>query len=117
MPADRPDATLALAVRELTIAIAAPASAPGDHDTRQRAADQALGIAHRLAGTDRDADPPLPIGLTSARIVALDVIVFAGVEPEQAKRAVRQGAGKLQFADPPSRLSPPWGTSRSRPDR
>ena len=80
---------LAPSVRELAGAVADLAKEPGDRPTRQQAADRALAIARRIA-----------------------VMVFCGVDPEQAADAVRQDRGVLQVPDPPPTSRMPFRPGR-----
>jgi hypothetical protein len=71
---------LAPGVRELGGAIADLARAPGDRPTRQRAADRALDLARRAAGGPGQYQPAVTAA-AAIRMVATDVMVFAGVDP------------------------------------
>ncbi len=103
---------LAPRVRELAAALDELAKMPGDRGTRQRAADRALGVARGL----RDADPGT--GLLSAaatfsvRMVAADIMVFAGVDADEVEAAVREGARELEVPDPPSAPRVPFKARR-----
>lgn len=98
-PADR--RWLAPSVRVLAAAMADLAGDPGDRATRQRAADHALDLARRVAGDDAPSGSPRAAAIVIVRIVATDVMVFAGVDPAQAADAVREGTGELSVPDPP----------------
>jgi Fusaric acid resistance protein-like len=113
-PAERQ--RLAPNVRELAGAIADLARAPGDRPTRQRAADRALDLARWVA------DNPLPSQAALAasvaiRMVATDVMVFAGVDPGQAADAVQEGRGDLEVPDPPPTPRIPFRSDRGRSPR
>ena len=87
---------LAPSVRELAGAIADLARAPGDRPTQSQAA-VAAGAA--------------------VRMVATDVMVFAGAELGQAADAVREGTGELDVPDPPPTSRRPFRSDRRWPRR
>jgi hypothetical protein len=105
---------LAPSVRVLAGAMADLAGDPGDRATRQRAADHALNLARRVAGHDAPSQSQLAAAIVIVRIVAADVMVFAGVDPAQAADVVREGTGDLSVPDPPSLPSSPLGPRRWR---
>lgn len=72
---------LAPSVRELAGVLADLATELSDRRTGQRAADAALAVAHRLAISDPSAEPTLAAPIVAVRMVAADVMVFAGVAP------------------------------------
>jgi uncharacterized membrane protein YgaE (UPF0421/DUF939 family) len=118
--------SLAATVRELATALDELAKEPGDRATRQRAADRALTVARGL----RDARPGDGLlsaaGAFSVRMVAADIMIFAGVDPDEVEAAVREGARELDVPAPPSaprtpfeprrwpRLRWPWQRRRKR---
>ncbi|WP_433035603.1 hypothetical protein [Actinomycetospora sp. CA-053990] len=57
--------------------------------------------------------PPTTLEIT--RIVAVDIMIFAGVEPDHATRAASGDTASLPVADPPATLLPRWWRGRSRP--
>lgn len=73
---------LAPSVRALTDAIAGMSSDPGDRDARQRAVDQALA-ATRSVPVIRGQSESMLAAVVAVRMVAADVLVFAGVDPRQ----------------------------------
>jgi hypothetical protein len=91
-------------VGELADALTELADDLGDRSTRQRAADRALAAARAHAGSGGPAGSTAAV--TMLRIVAVDVMVFAGADPGQAAGAVHEGAGELLVAEPasPSRM-------------
>jgi uncharacterized membrane protein YgaE (UPF0421/DUF939 family) len=103
---------LAPSVRELAAALADMADEPGDHATRQRAAERALDVARELADGDAPSESPFAATVSAVRMVAADVMVFAGVDSEQADDAVRQGTGEFQVPVPPSTPRTPLGFGR-----
>jgi uncharacterized membrane protein YgaE (UPF0421/DUF939 family) len=102
---------LALSVQELAGAVADLAKKPGDHQTRQRAADRALTIARRVAGSAPQSQATLAASIAT-QMVAIDVMVFCGVDPEEAADAVREGGGELHVPDPPPTSRMPFRSGR-----
>lgn len=102
--------SLAPHVRELSRSLGDLARAPGDRETRQDAADRALAVARQLWRSNPATDSALAAAVIAARVTAVDLMTFAGVEPRQAIEAVRQGTGGLDVPTPPpiprSRLHP-----------
>lgn len=95
-------------VRELAEAMADLAAAPGDHATRQRAAERALELARWVVehGAAVPAQSPMAAACGAVRMVAVDVMVFAGAEAGQALDAVHSGLEDVQVtapAEPPRR--------------
>lgn len=82
---------LAPSVRELAGVLADLATELSDRRTGQRAADAALAVAHRLAISDPSAEPTLAAPIVAVRMVAADVMVFAGVAPGQVGDGVPDG--------------------------
>jgi hypothetical protein len=105
---------LASSVRELAGAIGDLARAPGDRPSRQRAADRALDLARSAPGSPARAQPDLAAGV-AIRMVATDVMVFAGVDPGQAADAVGEGGGALDVPDPPPEPRMPFHPDRRPP--
>jgi Fusaric acid resistance protein-like len=108
---------LAPPVRALARALDELAKEPGDRRTRQRAADHALEVARRLD------DPGVEGGSLSAgatfgvRMVAADIMVFAGADPDQVEAAVRESAHQLAVPDPPPAPRLPFEARRWLPRR
>jgi hypothetical protein len=105
---------LAPSVRELAAVLAALARAPGDRDVRQRAADRALEVSRALSAGEGPAAPAVAVVHALLRIVATDVMVFAGADPAEAAAAVRAAAGELRVPDPPPAPRAPFGLDRWR---
>jgi hypothetical protein len=106
---------LAPHVRELADALGDLAGRPGDRSTREKAADRALEVARRLATGDTPAEPEAVAAIVGLRTVASDLMVFAGVDAEQADAAVREGTGEVRVPAPPSSSRAPFGLGRSTP--
>jgi len=113
-PAERQ--RLAPNVRELAGAIADLARAPGDRPTRQQAADRALDLARWLAGNPLQSQAALDASV-AIRMVATDVMVFAGVDPGQAADAVQEGRRDLKVPDSPPTPRMPFRSDRRRSTR
>jgi hypothetical protein len=99
-------------VRELANALADLACKPGDRSTRQAAADRALGVARPLAGGDAPFEAEAVAATVALRTVASDLMIFAGVDAEEADAAVRAGTGEFRVPAPPSSRAP-FGMRRS----
>lgn len=89
-------------VRQLAEALEGLAARPGDRPTRQQACDRALETARELVDADVSAGTPLAGGMMAASTVAVDIMVFAGVDPQSAFEAVRQDTGSIKVARPPT---------------
>lgn len=77
---------------------------PHDLETRQEAVSRALRIARQLAHDLGVHGPPTPESPEEAtviltRMVAADIMIFAGVEPEQATEAVHRAGGQLSVPE------------------
>jgi hypothetical protein len=105
---------LAPSVRELAGAVADLAEKPGNRPTRQRAADRALALARRATGSAPQSQATL-VASVAIQMVATDVMVFCGVDPEQAADAVRKDRGELHVPDPPPTARTPFRSGRWRP--
>jgi hypothetical protein len=63
---------------------------PGEAATRQRATERSLEILRAMRGLRREPDAALAAALTAARIAVTDLMLFAGVDPEEARAATRE---------------------------
>lgn len=106
---------LARPVRELAEALARVAADPGDRATRQAAVEGALDAVRPLAGADASSEFETGAALAALQAVALDVMVFAGVDPAEARAAVKAGTGQFEVPTPPPTTRTPFGSSRARP--
>ena len=88
-------------------------AAPGDRPTRQQAADRALDLTRWVTGSPPQSQAALAAS-AAIRMVATDVIVFAGVDPDQAADAVREGTGEIEVPDPPPAPRLPFRSDRRR---
>jgi hypothetical protein len=103
---------LAPRVRELADALADLAARPGDRSTRQDTADRALEVARQLATADPPAEAEAVAAVVALRTVASDLMIFAGVDAEEADAAVREGTGQFRVPNPPSSPRVPFGLRR-----
>ncbi len=94
--------TLEQSVRELAETLAAVAGDLGGRETRQRAADRALAVGTSVAGSDAAPDSALASGVLAVRMLAIDLIVFAGVALDDAIDAVREGILEHGVSPPPA---------------
>jgi hypothetical protein len=79
-------------VRALAGALDELAKEPGDRGTRQHAADRSLEVARGLADVHAERGSLSAAAIFSVRMVAADIMVFAGVDTDQVEAAVREGA-------------------------
>jgi Fusaric acid resistance protein-like len=93
--------TLAPSVRDLAGVLNDLASNPGDHTTRQNAVDRSLQVSRQIASSAEPPGSALDATIIALRIVAADIMVFAGVDPDEALAAAQEGPGKLRVPDPP----------------
>ena len=107
--------TLAPGARDLAGALVDLAQDPGDRATRQRAADRSLEVAR---GVREDGTAPaasLAAAHMAMRMLAIDIMVFAGVDAQDAEDAVREGTGQFDIPTPPPTPRTPFGLHRRRP--
>jgi hypothetical protein len=105
-------AALAPSVQRLADAVREMAADPGDRATRQAAADHGLAVARSHSGTDPSGDPTMAVAVLALRMVTVDVMVVAGVDPAEAVVAVRQGSGEFRVSAPPRTPRLPFVTER-----
>jgi hypothetical protein len=87
-------------VRGLADVLAALARDLGDRVARQHAADRALEVANAVSGSDAPPGSASAAALTGVRLVATDLMVFAGVDLDDAVEAVREGILEQRVAPP-----------------
>jgi uncharacterized membrane protein YgaE (UPF0421/DUF939 family) len=102
---------LTTAVRDLSGALSDLAMAPGDRTARQRAADRALQIAHRLVRVEAPSERAIWTAVAAVRLVAAEIVVFAGVDPRDAEEAVRED-GELHVLRQPQTTQAPLHSKR-----
>jgi hypothetical protein len=81
---------LAPCVRALSTTLADLARQPGDRATRQRAVDQSLDVLRGMGSVSSKPDAELTTALTAARIAVTDLMLFVGVDHDEARAATRQ---------------------------
>jgi hypothetical protein len=100
--------TLEPCVRGLAAVLDELAHELGDRETRQRAANRALELANALPRSDSPATSTPAVMVTGVRLVATDLMVFAGVDLDDAVVAVREGMLEQRVAEvapaPPRRF-------------
>jgi uncharacterized membrane protein YgaE (UPF0421/DUF939 family) len=85
--------SLAPHTRALAGVLADLSTDPGNRAVRQRAANRALEVSREL-GRELPAQASTSAAV-NLRLVILDTVVFAGVDPETAVTAMREGRGEL----------------------
>jgi fusaric acid resistance family protein len=86
-------------VRGLAGVLGQLAQGLGDREVRQLAADRALEVANAVSSTDAPAGSTLALSVTGVRLVSTDLMVFAGVDLDDAVAAVREGMFEQRLAD------------------
>jgi hypothetical protein len=81
---------LAPCIHALATTLAEIAPHPGDRAARQRAVDRSLEILQEMRGIDAEPAPELAAVLMAARVAVNDLMLFAGVEPNEARAATRE---------------------------
>ena len=100
--------TMAPQVHELAGALSDLAENPGDLETRQGVADRALAVGRQCSAQTAEAQPGLAAVVTMVDLAATDIMVFAGVDPEQAAAAVEGDTGTFAVASPPATARVPF---------
>jgi fusaric acid resistance family protein len=93
------------------------ARTPGDRNTRQTAADRALAVARDFGQIDTPAGSRIAVTTAMLRVVAGDIMVFAGVDASEADAAIRNGRAEFQVPIPPATPRAPFGLDRWRGHR
>jgi Fusaric acid resistance protein-like len=109
-------ATLAPSIQRLADALKEMAADPGDQVTRQAAADHALAVAQSLSDAYPSEDPAFAAAVLAVQMVSVDVLVVAGVDPDEAAGAVRRGTDEFRVPAPPRTPRLPFASER-RPRR
>jgi len=95
---------LAPAIRHLAAQVRDLARSPGDQDVRQRAADGVLKCVRGLRADARVRNAPSGSGLVatvdSIGSAAADIMVFAGVDADQAREAIRRKDAAVEVGAP-----------------
>jgi fusaric acid resistance family protein len=77
-------------LRELADTLNSLAADLSDRRTRQAAADRALAVTREVTARDAPPDSPLTVAITAVRLVATDLMVFAGVDLDIAAKRYRK---------------------------
>jgi hypothetical protein len=93
---------LAPCIRALSETLASLAQQPGDRATRQRAVERSLDVLHDMRTIERTPDAKLTAALTVARIAVTDLMLFVGVDPEEARAATREEEAEQQELEVPA---------------
>ena len=105
-------ASLGRDVQRLAGALSEMAEELGDRAIRQTAADVALAVALGLADAKSPAHTSFAAAVNALRMVAVDVMVVAGVDVDEAATAVRQNIGELRVPAPPGTPRLPFISER-----
>lgn len=89
----------------------------GERPARQRAAERALDVVRQAGDANVKDESALGVVLVALRMVSTDLMVFAGVDPEQAGAVVMAGTGELDVPTPPQTPRLPFDPDRWRPGR
>ena len=108
---------LAPHVRKLSDILEEIADHAGDQAVRQRAADHTLAGLRELAAATSESDSERAAVIVILRMLATDVLVFAGADPDEARAAVRSGTGDFDVAAPPPTPRLPFDIERRNPLR
>ena len=101
-------------VRELADVLTLLAGELGDRAARQRSADRAFEVASAVSGERFAADSAPALAIAAVRIVATDIMIFAGVDLEDAIEAVRAGILEQRVAAPAPARPGLWSRLRGR---
>jgi hypothetical protein len=96
---------LAPCIRALSETLADLARQPGDRTTRQRAVDSSLDVLRGMRSVRTEPDQELTAALTAAHIAVTDLMLFVGVDPDEARAATREEARKQQELEVPAPAS------------
>lgn len=105
---------IASSIADLAAALVGLGNGLGARVARQRAAETALRVAQGLPTPDGEMDPALIAIITATRLVAIDVMTYAGVEPNQVHAALEAGDGAVTVSTPPGIGAHPFGARRWR---
>jgi Fusaric acid resistance protein-like len=81
---------LAPCIRALSATLAELGRRPGDRGMRQRAVERSLDVLRRMRSVRTEPDPDLAAALIAARVAVVDLMLFAGVDSDQARAATRE---------------------------
>jgi hypothetical protein len=84
---------------------------PGDRAARQRAVERSLAMLPEMRSAVSDWDPDIEGALSAARVAVMDLMLFVGVVPNEARAATRPTPRE----DPSLHVPPPHAPAqRSR---
>lgn len=105
-------ARLAPNVLELAEALEQLAGGLGTQAVRQHAADRGLTVAGEISASGEPPDSAFAAAVMSARMVAVDLMIFAGIDPDEALAAVREGVRSQRVPAPPATARLPFSWRR-----
>jgi uncharacterized membrane protein YgaE (UPF0421/DUF939 family) len=105
---------LAPILRALADALTDLAKDPGGRASRQRAADRALAVARGLPSGDPPPEPERDAAIFAVRMIAADIMIFAGVDSGQAQDAMSEDTGELEVPTPAPAPRVPFNPGRWR---
>jgi len=89
---DEDQSVLAPCVAAFSATLADLARQPGDQAARQRAVDRSLEVLRTMRSRHTDRDGELTTVLSAARIAVTDLMLFVGVDADEASAATREEA-------------------------
>jgi hypothetical protein len=92
---------LAVTVGRVADLLVELAGAPGETSTRQNVVDKVPGVLQELGDIGSISNSPLRIAAESLRVVLGDVLMFAGVDTEDARTVLREQAEEVRVPDTP----------------
>ena len=99
-------AKLASHVRELAEALAEVSDDLGNRAVRQSAADRGLAVAVDVSVDGEEPDSAFAAAVMSVRMAATDLMVFAGIDSDDAVAAVREELRTREVRSPPEPARP-----------
>jgi hypothetical protein len=88
--------SLAPCVHALSATLAGLSQQPGDREMRQRTVDRSLEVLRAMRSVRNNPDAEFAAALTAARIAVTDLMLFAGVDADEARAATREEPRKQQ---------------------
>ena len=92
-------------VRALSTTLDDLARQPGDREARQRAANRSLEILRGMRSIRTEPNPDLESALAVARVAVTDLMLFVGVDPDEARAATRAENSDQRELDVPAPAS------------
>lgn len=100
-------------VRALSTVLGDLARQPGDRATRQAAVDRSLDILRAARAVRTDPGPELSAAVAAARTAIVDLMLFAGVDPDEARAATREEPRKQPELEVPTPANARTGLLRA----